>query len=75
VSQAKKYVKKGYRSPNKVRVPALSKAGKLRESRARVKAAYDQTTMSAEQVHREMAFYADFEDCRGQVATLDTNPL
>jgi hypothetical protein len=74
VSQAKKYVKKGYRSPNKVRVPALSKAGKLRESKARVRAAYDKTTMSAEQVHREMAFYADFEDCRDQVATLDTKP-
>jgi len=80
VSQAKHgykpqvYVKKGYRSHK--RVPStLSKAGKLRESKARVKAAYDETTTSAEQVHREMAFYADFEDCRGQVATLDTNPL
>ena len=69
------YVKKGYRSPNKVRVPALSKVGKLRESTARVKAAYDEKTASAEQVHNEMAFYADFEDCRDQVATLDTNPL
>ena len=66
------YKKKGYRSPNKVRVPAVTQAGNLRESKARVRAAYDKKTVSDEQVHNEMAFYADFEDCRDQVATLDT---
>ena len=67
--------KKGDGSPNKeVRVPAVTQSGKLRESKARVRAAYEHKTVSAEQVHDEMAFYADFEDCRDQVVTLDTKP-
>ena len=57
--------KKGYRSPNKVKVPAVTQAGELRESKARactrVKAAHDKKTVSAEQVHNEMAFYAGDE--------------
>ena len=68
------YEKKGYRSPNKVTVPAVTQAGKLRESQERVKAAYDRKTVSAEQVHNEMGFYGGFEDCRDQVVALDTKP-
>ena len=60
--KVKVYKKKGYRSPNKVRIPAVTQAGNLTESKARVKAAYDKKTMSVEQVHNEMAFYRSFEN-------------